>query len=91
METIYRVAACTDEQEPSVQVDWPTVTEAVDSFMELLDSYDVQITARTVALLLTLMLGDRYRNNNFQMLSADNRTVISITKISVGIPTPSER
>lgn len=87
----YRVAACRNgAEEPFLQANWETLPEAVASFMELAELHDAAYVRRTVRLLLTLMLGDYY-HNTFQMLSADEQTIISITKITVGIPTPNER
>lgn len=83
----YRVAAYSDgASEPSVSVDWDHLTDAVDSFLTLVETYDGQFTKRQFAIMLKLMLGD-YIHNTFQMLSGDEQTVITITKVTVGIPT----
>lgn len=83
----YRVAAFADgASEPSVTVDWDTLSEAVDSFIVMVETSGGEFTKKQVAIMLKLMLGD-YIHNTFQMLSSDEQTVITITKVTVGIPT----
>lgn len=81
----YRVAAYPStppdgENQPSVSVEWDTLGEAVDSFVAMVESFDGEFSKRQIVIMLKLMLGD-YIHNTFQMLSGDERTVITISKI----------
>lgn len=77
----YRVAAYPNgESEPNVSVEWDTLSEAVDSFVAMVESFDGEFSKRQIVIMLKLMLGD-YIHNTFQMLSGDEQTVITISKI----------
>lgn len=81
----YRVAAYPStppegENQASISVEWDTLGEAVDSFVAMVESFDGEFSKRQFVIMLKLMLGD-YIHNTFQMLSGDEQTVITISKI----------
>lgn len=87
---IYRTRTTTGSGEPVVSVTWTALHDAVHSFVEMCQAAGVRLGHAELRVLLTLYMGG-YRNDVFQLLTPDNQTVVSIERMTVGIPTPNER